>query len=340
MVAGAATFAAFPAWYATMFSGFYLALLLILVLLIVRAVVVRVAGAAATTRAGWASGAGRTRRRASARRSSGASRSRTSLHGVPLDADGHLRRRLPRPLQRLHGARRHRVVALFALHGATFLTLRTGGDLGERAAAAARRLAIPVAIVGIAVCSPGPSRSPSTATTGTSSRRPSPAALGGARAPPRAPCSSGGARSGWAFAMTAPRRSRSSRRSSPASIRACSSPTRRSPTASRSRAPRPAHYTLTALTIVGGAPHPALPALPGLDLLRLARTPPGGGDPQPGQGVRPPDGRLSLTGPAPASTPGASSLRLRSRRRCARQRRSAARPASGRPSRTASRRRS
>ena len=30
VVAGGATFAAFPAWYATMFSGFYLALLLIL----------------------------------------------------------------------------------------------------------------------------------------------------------------------------------------------------------------------------------------------------------------------------------------------------------------------
>src|SRR4051794_2959154 len=38
VVAGAATFAAFPAWYATMFSGFYIALLLILVLLIVRVV--------------------------------------------------------------------------------------------------------------------------------------------------------------------------------------------------------------------------------------------------------------------------------------------------------------
>ena len=36
VVAGAATFAAFPAWYATMFSGFYLALLLVLVFLIVR----------------------------------------------------------------------------------------------------------------------------------------------------------------------------------------------------------------------------------------------------------------------------------------------------------------
>src|SRR6478736_8384197 len=38
VVAGAATFAAFPTWYGTMFSGFYLALLLVLVLLILRVV--------------------------------------------------------------------------------------------------------------------------------------------------------------------------------------------------------------------------------------------------------------------------------------------------------------
>src|SRR3954452_14385604 len=38
VVAGGATFAAFPAWYATMFSGFYLALLLVLVFLMIRVV--------------------------------------------------------------------------------------------------------------------------------------------------------------------------------------------------------------------------------------------------------------------------------------------------------------
>jgi len=37
LTAGGATFAAFPHWYATLFSGFYLPLLLILVALIVRA---------------------------------------------------------------------------------------------------------------------------------------------------------------------------------------------------------------------------------------------------------------------------------------------------------------
>src|SRR5205823_12753161 len=38
VVAGGATFAAFPAWYGTMFSGFYIAFLLLLFLLIVRVV--------------------------------------------------------------------------------------------------------------------------------------------------------------------------------------------------------------------------------------------------------------------------------------------------------------
>src|SRR6478736_8047521 len=36
VMVGGATFAAFPAWYASMFSGFYLALLLILFFLIIR----------------------------------------------------------------------------------------------------------------------------------------------------------------------------------------------------------------------------------------------------------------------------------------------------------------
>ena len=38
VVAGGATFASFPAWYATMFSGFYIALLLVIFFLIIRVV--------------------------------------------------------------------------------------------------------------------------------------------------------------------------------------------------------------------------------------------------------------------------------------------------------------
>ena len=44
LTAGGATFAAFPEWYATMFSGFYLPLLLILVALIIRAVAIEYRG--------------------------------------------------------------------------------------------------------------------------------------------------------------------------------------------------------------------------------------------------------------------------------------------------------
>jgi cytochrome d ubiquinol oxidase subunit II len=42
------------------------------------------------------------------------------------------------------------VVALFALHGAVYLALRTSGDLRERAGAAARRLSVPATVVGAA----------------------------------------------------------------------------------------------------------------------------------------------------------------------------------------------
>ena len=44
VVAGAAIFAAFPGWYATMFSALYLALLIVLVALMARGVSLRVQG--------------------------------------------------------------------------------------------------------------------------------------------------------------------------------------------------------------------------------------------------------------------------------------------------------
>ena len=43
------------------------------------------------------------------------------------------------------------VVALFAVHGAAYLALRTAGDFSARAAAAARRLSVPAALLGIAI---------------------------------------------------------------------------------------------------------------------------------------------------------------------------------------------
>src|SRR6201993_927281 len=55
LTAGGATFAAFPAWYATTFSGFYLALFLVLAALIVRGVSFEFWGKvpSARWRAGW-----------------------------------------------------------------------------------------------------------------------------------------------------------------------------------------------------------------------------------------------------------------------------------------------
>src|SRR6478672_10069497 len=52
IVAGGATFAAFPEWYATLFSGFYLPLFLILLALIMRGVALEYRGKSAGTR-GW-----------------------------------------------------------------------------------------------------------------------------------------------------------------------------------------------------------------------------------------------------------------------------------------------
>jgi cytochrome bd-type quinol oxidase subunit 2 len=71
VIVGARDVRGLPRWYATLFSGFYIALLLILLLLIVR--VVSFEWRRETTAlAGGAPGSGRTRSGASAPRSSGA----------------------------------------------------------------------------------------------------------------------------------------------------------------------------------------------------------------------------------------------------------------------------
>jgi cytochrome bd ubiquinol oxidase subunit II len=149
VVAGGATFAAFPAWYATMFSGFYLALLLILVFLIVRVVSFEWRSKSETP--GWRS----TWTWANTVGSLGASLLwgiglSCLVYGVPIDSDGDYAGDLQdlfSPYSMFAGIA---VVTLFAFHGATFLTLRTGGDLRARAEAAARRLAIPAAVLAAA----------------------------------------------------------------------------------------------------------------------------------------------------------------------------------------------
>jgi cytochrome d ubiquinol oxidase subunit II len=147
VVAGGATFAAFPAWYATMFSGFYLALLLILFFLIVRVVSFEWRSKSETP--GWRS----TWTWANTVGSFGASLLwgvglSCLLYGVPIDSDGDFTGDLWdlfSPYSVFAGVA---VVVLFAFHGATFLTLRTTGELRERAENAARKLAIPAAVLG------------------------------------------------------------------------------------------------------------------------------------------------------------------------------------------------
>ena len=149
VVAAGATFAAFPAWYATMFSGFYLALLLVLVLLIVRVVSFEWRGKseAPRWRATWLA--------ANSIASVGAPflwgvALASLLHGVPIDSDGHFTGSVVDLFSVYSVVAGIAVVLLFAFHGATFLTMRVSGALRERAAATARRLAIPAAVVAAA----------------------------------------------------------------------------------------------------------------------------------------------------------------------------------------------
>jgi len=144
IVAGGATFAAFPAWYATMFSGFYVALLLVLCFLIIR--VVSFEWRSKSESSGWRS----LWTWANAIGSAGASLVwgvglSCLVSGVPIDSDGDYAGTfwdLFSPYTVFAGLA---VVLLFVFHGATFLTLRTVGLLRDRADVVARRLALPAA---------------------------------------------------------------------------------------------------------------------------------------------------------------------------------------------------
>ncbi len=146
VVAAGATFAAFPSWYATLFSGFYIALLLILVLLIVRVVSFE-----------WRSKADGPRWRmawlgANAAGSTGAAflwglTLANLLHGVPLTSTHVFAGSFLDLFSGYTVLAGVAVVAVFALHGATYLALRTTGELRERAVSASRRLAPPAAIL-------------------------------------------------------------------------------------------------------------------------------------------------------------------------------------------------
>ncbi|WAL63283.1 cytochrome d ubiquinol oxidase subunit II [Amycolatopsis cynarae] len=144
ITAGGATFAAFPVWYATLFSGFYIALLLILAALIVRGVAFEFRGKVDTDR--WRRGWDIVIVIGSALPSLlwGVAFGNI-VGGVPINAQHQYTGNfltLLNPYAILGGLT---TLAVFALHGAVFLALKTGGEVRERA----RRLSFSLGAVAI-----------------------------------------------------------------------------------------------------------------------------------------------------------------------------------------------
>ena len=145
LTAGGATFAAFPEWYATLFSGFYIPLLIILLALIVRVVAFEWRGKIESET--WRTWADRALVIGSWVPAVLWGVAFANLvRGVELDANhqyvgGFFA--LLNPFALLGGA----VTALlFLTHGAVFLALKTDGEIRERASVLAERLA-PVTLV-------------------------------------------------------------------------------------------------------------------------------------------------------------------------------------------------
>ncbi len=146
LTAGGATFAAFPGWYASLFSGFYLALFLILAALIIRGVSFEFWGkedsprwratwewtavigsllAALLWGVGWAN----------------------IVQGVPMNASHDVTASLfdlLHPYALLGGLV---TLSLFLAHGAIFLTLRTRGEMVARARRVALRASLATAVL-------------------------------------------------------------------------------------------------------------------------------------------------------------------------------------------------
>ena len=149
IVAGGATFAAFPQWYATLFSGFYLALFLILGALIVRGVAFELGGTRDERR--WRTGWEWALIVGSALPALlwGVAWANI-VHGVPIDRSGEFTGDLLDllgPYALLGGLS---TLVLFVAHGAIFLALRTKAELEVRARAIAVRLTPVAAIVTVA----------------------------------------------------------------------------------------------------------------------------------------------------------------------------------------------
>ena len=149
LVAGGATFAAFPEWYATLFSGFYLALFLILVALIVRGVAFefRSKRPEPSWRRGWDLAIFFGSLLPAILWGTALA---NIVGGVPIDANheftGSLLTLL-NPYGLLGGLT---TLALFVTHGAAFLALKTSGDIRVRAGRLVGRVGLAAAVLAVA----------------------------------------------------------------------------------------------------------------------------------------------------------------------------------------------
>ncbi|OHV32454.1 MULTISPECIES: cytochrome d ubiquinol oxidase subunit II [Pseudofrankia] len=144
LTAGGAMFAAFPEWYASVFSGFYLALFLVLAALIVRGVALEYRGKAATDAGRAWCDRGIVLGGLLPPLLFGVAFANI-VRGVKMTPDHEVTSNLLdllNPYGLLGGVT---VLLLCLLHGAVFVTLKTAGDVRERARAAASALFAPTA---------------------------------------------------------------------------------------------------------------------------------------------------------------------------------------------------
>jgi cytochrome bd ubiquinol oxidase subunit II len=152
IVAAAAIFAAFPGWYATMFSAYYLAMVLLLAALIVRGLAFEYRGKRDAVR--W-------RRTWDVLLTVGSLLAPLLtgvvlgglLHGLPINSSQNYTGSFWDLLQPYPLFTGITLVLVCALHGATFLGLKTTGDMRERSGLLARRVApfTGAAVVGFAI---------------------------------------------------------------------------------------------------------------------------------------------------------------------------------------------